>query len=636
MSRVVRACAGRSALALVAGLVSLLSVGGARAQPVLLHPAAQTDSPKDLTGNGGGGGGGSPPVRTSGCEYRVDDGTVNNAIGAGVGSIAWLNKFQASVGCGYIRKVEVAWGYPGSTITDGSTAKICIWDDPDEDGNPSNAVLVYSEDVIVSSAATGQLVPYQLAVPVKVTGIYFAGAAFAVGNTYPAAWDNSSYVNGTSWVAGGPVLNLNNLSASSFFGSNESFGLSGYYLVRAHAGAGPFTYQGVLQDGGAPANGSADFKFTIFESLTGGSAASPTIDRTSVPVTDGRFMTSLVVDPPILDGRPLFLEIQARFPAGAGAYQTLTPRQPMTPTLLAEHAENSERSTTADQAAEALTVTGEVPWAQISGKPAIPDGSSLDASDGLPANAVQVDASGNVGINTLTPLGRLHVVDAAGGTGTVRLPGSAIDASEVFDEPGVANVLSSGTIPSTGVVTRIGTCVISVPAPGYVVAISTFESSFIHTTGTTDNYIVGVSNQPTAFPASGWQDVEHFVNSALPTGQIDTPITVHGLFRVDTAGDHTFYTLGQKSVGAAVTCNDVNLTLIYLPTAYGAVSSNFRSGEGGDRDPPPPGASAGSRGRQDPAPASQDLAKVLRELDELREKVRVLEARLAAQDGSRR
>lgn len=561
--------------------------------------------------------GGTPPAVRAGCHYQADDGTQEGQIGSG-GQIAWMNKFTATSGCNVVRAVEVAFG-GASPVPNGSPAKVCVWEDPNDDGNPSDAVLLVAQDVVVANANTGIPTSYQLATPVSVSGVFFVGAAYGDATLYPASYDNNGpYVPNNAWYAGGASLNLNNLAASSYFGPGDSFGLFGNPLVRASGGAGPFTYQGVLKDQGIPVTGLADFKFTLFDAPTGGSSVSSTTLQPGTQVNDGTFTARFSTESTSLDGRPMWLEIEARYPAGSGLYTKLTPRQLVTPALLAERANTAKTAETAQTATEAITaqtLSGTITWNQVTGKPTIPDGSSLDASDGSPAKAVQVDANGFVGINIPAPLGRLHVVDATGGTGSVRLPANAIDASEVLDEPGIANSLTAIAVPNTGAVVTLASQTITVPAAGYVVAFATMEASQFHTAGVADSANIGVSNVVGAFPAGGFQDIEWFVASAVPTSQLDIPVTVHGAFKVSAPGAYAFHAVAQKT-GVTMSCNDINLTLMYFPTAYGPVTTNFR-GNGADLDP-----AAGAGGH--PRPASAPLAAspdVQKELDALREEV---------------
>lgn len=93
----------------------------------------------------------------------------------------------------------------------------------------------------------------------------------------------------------------------------------------------PFTYQGNLKDGGEPATGSYDLRF-LLKSSAGGTAipGGDPIERSNVSVEDGVFTTSLDFGSPdfAFNGEPRWVEIQVR-KAGAGAYQALSPRQPI-------------------------------------------------------------------------------------------------------------------------------------------------------------------------------------------------------------------------------------------------------------------------------------------------------------------
>lgn len=163
-----------------------------------------------------------------------------------------------------------------------------------------------------------------------------------------------------------------------------------------------FTYQGQLRLAGALVNGPADFRFSLFQEPSGGTPL-VTIARDDVPVTQGRFTVELQADPSHLTVPELWLEIAVRAPAGSGDFMTLAPRQWVTPAPLALRSFASNI----------------VPWAGIVDlPPGFADGVdngefSLDAVDGFPTQAVFVDAAGQVGIGTLEPEGRLHVLEFA-------------------------------------------------------------------------------------------------------------------------------------------------------------------------------------------------------------------------------
>lgn len=92
-----------------------------------------------------------------------------------------------------------------------------------------------------------------------------------------------------------------------------------------------FTYQGRLEDNAAPANGSYDLRFRVFDSVSGGSQAGSTLTALNLAVTGGVFTVTLDLGPGIFDGSARWLEIAVRPGASTGAYTTLTPRQPITP-----------------------------------------------------------------------------------------------------------------------------------------------------------------------------------------------------------------------------------------------------------------------------------------------------------------
>jgi hypothetical protein len=101
--------------------------------------------------------------------------------------------------------------------------------------------------------------------------------------------------------------------------------------VTARAGSTEFTYQGHLNAGASPANGSYDLKFSLFDAVTAGNQISSTVTTNAVGVANGVFTVPLDFGVKAFSGPDRWLEISVQ-PAGGGSFTTLAPRQKMTAT----------------------------------------------------------------------------------------------------------------------------------------------------------------------------------------------------------------------------------------------------------------------------------------------------------------
>jgi hypothetical protein len=131
-------------------------------------------------------------------------------------------------------------------------------------------------------------------------------------------------------------------------------GLVLFTALGAHAQNTSFTYQGRLQDGGAPANGSYDLQFSLFDASTGGSKTSQTLIGQAIAVTNGIFSVPLDFGSSAFPGASRWLEIGVRPGASTGSFTTLSPRQPITSTPYAIQSLNATNAlqlggVTADQ-----------------------------------------------------------------------------------------------------------------------------------------------------------------------------------------------------------------------------------------------------------------------------------------------
>jgi len=128
-----------------------------------------------------------PGANRTSCLYLIDDGTQDNSIGiTGDADIMWLNYFTAIAGCELINTVYVMWG----EMSDGGPCRIILYEDPDDDGNPDDAVYLTETLTMVQNANTNIFTTVNI-IPTTVSGGFFVAALcqnVALGN-YPAPLD---------------------------------------------------------------------------------------------------------------------------------------------------------------------------------------------------------------------------------------------------------------------------------------------------------------------------------------------------------------------------------------------------------------------------------------------------------------
>ncbi len=120
-----------------------------------------------------------------------------------------------------------------------------------------------------------------------------------------------------------------------------------------------FTYQGVLDDGGTPANGLFDFEAEVFGSEFGVGLIAGPVALGNVAVADGLFTVSLDFGSGVFTGAERWLELAVRPGGGVAAFTTLSPRTELAPVPYAIYADSSAST----------------PWDGLTGMP-------TDVSDG--------------------------------------------------------------------------------------------------------------------------------------------------------------------------------------------------------------------------------------------------------------
>ena len=137
-----------------------------------------------------------------------------------------------------------------------------------------------------------------------------------------------------------------------------------------------FTYQGRLMESNAPANGTFEFEFSLYDRLAGGSNLG-TLTLEETPVTNGLFTVVLDFGMGAFNGAERWLEIYARNDGAGGPGVLLTPRQRIYATPYAIMAGRADTATTATNLAGVVSSNQIADGAVVSAK--IQPGSIVNA-----------------------------------------------------------------------------------------------------------------------------------------------------------------------------------------------------------------------------------------------------------------
>lgn len=92
-----------------------------------------------------------------------------------------------------------------------------------------------------------------------------------------------------------------------------------------------FSYQGLLRTHGEPASGLHDFTFWLYRDAVGGTATTPPLQLTNVPVSNGVFTVTLDFGQNTFVGEAAWLEVAVRNTSSTAEFTALSPRQPLAP-----------------------------------------------------------------------------------------------------------------------------------------------------------------------------------------------------------------------------------------------------------------------------------------------------------------
>lgn len=184
--------------------------------------------------------------------YILDDGMAEDSVGlTNGGDFIWLNSFSVTNNNRLVLSISVAFGAPSganNAALNGLPFTVYLWSDPNNDGSPTDAMVLTSATGTIASAGTNTFITVNITPTMVLTNNFFVGVLLRnqPSGAFPAAFDTTAptFTN-RSFAAGGAAGtgNPNNLTANQLpVGTIESFGLSGNWMVRANAVPEPSTY----------------------------------------------------------------------------------------------------------------------------------------------------------------------------------------------------------------------------------------------------------------------------------------------------------------------------------------------------------------------------------------------------------
>jgi len=195
----------------------------------------QSRRPLEAPHAAGGDDGAAAVESASPFVYQLDDGVMNRALTFGAGDIMWINAFESVRGATVITSLAAAWG---AGISIGDPVELLLYDDPTNNGDPSDAELLEVVSTTISTTTTNDF--QEVAIPpTVVTGSFFVAALYRGDRDglNPAPLDEGD-PQGASWIAGSLFtggIDIEN-PAGSDRGLNkiDAFGFPGNWLLRAN------------------------------------------------------------------------------------------------------------------------------------------------------------------------------------------------------------------------------------------------------------------------------------------------------------------------------------------------------------------------------------------------------------------
>jgi len=164
-------------------------------------------------------------------EYKLDDGSGNYTIGPSQfdAEMLWGNYFDAEPGYEIITSISVSFA---TSVPLGREVSVLLFDDPDDDLDPTNAMLVAQGTGLTAAAPVNTFLSSDIP-DTPITGGFFVGVLMDLAqHETPARLDPQSQ-HSRSWLFFDGAIDLNNLASAPVIYNMADTPFNGSWMVRA-------------------------------------------------------------------------------------------------------------------------------------------------------------------------------------------------------------------------------------------------------------------------------------------------------------------------------------------------------------------------------------------------------------------
>jgi hypothetical protein len=171
-------------------------------------------------------------------KYQIDDGGAEFGIRGAGNNMAWLTGHRVSSGASTIEAIEIMFVFMPST----QPVTLYIWSDPNGDGDPSDAQVLASRTVPVTTLGVLQTIDLpDTEIGANGTSFFIGAITTVTTSDFPGALDTSGTpALGRSWIVGSNnTINPNNLFAGAIEAAlvEDALPFAGKWMLRAKSTA---------------------------------------------------------------------------------------------------------------------------------------------------------------------------------------------------------------------------------------------------------------------------------------------------------------------------------------------------------------------------------------------------------------